>query len=75
MNRDLTTTETAELCAVSNATVNRWIASGLLAGYRIPGSTFRRIPRAALGEFLHRHGLPTERFKARFPELVLDEAS
>jgi len=75
MKRDLSTTEVGQICAVSGQTVSRLIDSNELMGYRIPGSKFRRVPRSVLAEFLLANALPTERFKARFPELVLDQAS
>ena len=39
-------------------TVSKWFDSGQLKGYRIPGSKDRRIPRAALLEFMEEHGIP-----------------
>jgi len=72
MIRDLTTAEAAKIAGVSNATVIRWIDAGVLAGYRIPSTRFRRVSKLALYELMVSHGMPLDRFKAAFPELVLD---
>lgn len=42
----LTTSEAAEILACSNSTARRMLDSGILNGYRIPGSTHRRVARA-----------------------------
>lgn len=44
-HRDLTTGETAKLLRVSIQTVIRLIDTGVLKGYRVPASKFRRVPR------------------------------
>lgn len=56
-----TTGQIAEICKVSHRTVCRWIDSGRLKGYRIPGSKFRRVPRENLIQLLEQHEMPTHR--------------
>ena len=58
MRKVFLTGHVARLCNVSNHTVHRWFDSGLLCGYRIPGSNDRRIPREQLVRFLKEHGMP-----------------
>jgi two-component system, OmpR family, response regulator RpaA len=55
-----TTGRIAKGCMVAQRTVSRWIDSGLLKGYRIPGSHDRRVTRAELLRFLAEYGMPTE---------------
>jgi len=58
-NKDvLTTGEVASICKVAARTVSKWIDSGRLEGYRIPGSRDRRVTRDALESFIRKHGLP-----------------
>ncbi len=54
----LTTNEAARMLGVSRPLVIQWIDSGQLKGFRIPGSTSRRIPREALAAFARQHGIP-----------------
>lgn len=53
-----TTGEVAKMCNVTIRTVINWFESGRLKGYKIPGSTARRIPRESLVEFLKAHDMP-----------------
>lgn len=53
-----TTGEAAKVCNVTIRTVIRWIDTGQLQGYKIPGSRDRRVPRANLVRFMKDHGLP-----------------
>jgi excisionase family DNA binding protein len=53
-----TTGQVAKICKVAPRTVNKWVDSGLLRGYRIPGSQDRRVTEAGLDEFLAENGLP-----------------
>lgn len=54
----------AKVCRTANRTVTRWIDSGQLPGYRLPGNSpdvpneDRRVTRAALVRFLRTHGMP-----------------
>ena len=54
-----TTGEAAELCSVSQQTIIRCFDSGRLNGFRVPGSRFRRIPRAELIRFMRENDIPT----------------
>jgi len=56
-----TTGEAAKICNVSQQTIIRCFDSGQLEGFRVPGSKFRRIPRAALYKFMKKNNIPTEK--------------
>jgi excisionase family DNA binding protein len=49
----------AKGCGVSNTTVLRWISTGQLPAFRLPGGHFR-IERNALAEFLTKNSLPNQ---------------
>ena len=53
-----TTGEAAELCRVSQQTIIRCFDNGRLQGFRVPGSKFRRIPRAELMRFMRENDIP-----------------
>lgn len=53
-----TTGEVARLCRVSPKKAAQWFDSGLLGGYRLPGSTDRRVPRESLAQFMRENGFP-----------------
>lgn len=55
-----TTGEAAEICNVSQQTIIRCFDSGRLQGFRVPGSRFRRIPKAELLRFMKANDIPTE---------------
>jgi excisionase family DNA binding protein len=55
-----TTGEAAEICNVSQQTIIRCFDSGRLQGFRVPGSRFRRIPRAELLRFMKNNEIPTD---------------
>lgn len=55
-----TTGEAAEICKVSQQTIIRCFDAGRLGGFRVPGSKFRRIPRADLVRFMKANEIPTE---------------
>ena len=55
-----TTGEVAQICKVSQQTVIRCFDSGRLTGFRVPGSRFRRIPRAALLSFMKSNQIPMD---------------
>src|ERR1700761_2602404 len=57
----LTTGEVAKICNVAPRTVSKWVDSGALHGYRIPGSKDRRIPLNQLIRFMKQHGMPLNR--------------
>ena len=66
-----TTGEAAEICKLSQQTVIRCFDSGQLRGFRVPGSKFRRIPRAELLAFMKVNGIPVERLEKDYQIRVL----
>jgi two-component system, OmpR family, response regulator len=59
--KDLFTTgEAADICRVSQQTIIRCFDTGRLEGFRVPGSKFRRIPRASLLKFMKENGIPLD---------------
>lgn len=51
----------ADLLNVAPRTVAKWIDTGLLAGYRLPGTKKpRRVTRASLIKFAKKNKLPLE---------------
>jgi excisionase family DNA binding protein len=63
-----TTQEVADLLEVCSVTVAKWFDTGLLDGYRLPGTKFRRIPRSKLIEFAEARNMP-------LPEDILNPPS
>ena len=55
-----TTGEAAAICKVSQQTIIRCFDSGRLTGFRVPGSRFRRIPRAELIRFMRENDIPLD---------------
>jgi len=55
-----TTGEAARLCNVSQQTIIRCFDNGRLNGFRVPGSKFRRIPRAELIRFMRENDIPLD---------------
>lgn len=51
-----TTGQAGEVIGCSIQTVIRAVDSGLIKGFRLPDSRFRRINRIALAEYLYRYG-------------------
>lgn len=69
-----TTGEAAEICKVSQQTIIRCFDSGRLAGFRVPGSKFRRIPREALVKFMKDNNIPLDNLDSgRKKVLVVDD--
>lgn len=60
MKAVFTTGEIAEICKISQQTVIRCFDSGRLKGFRVPGSKFRRVPRAELIAFMKQNNIPIE---------------
>ena len=52
-----TTGEAAKICSVSQQTIIRCFDSGRLQGFKVPGSRFRRIPRAELVRFMQQNNM------------------
>jgi excisionase family DNA binding protein len=69
--RIFTTGEAAEICKVSQQTIIRCFDSGRLGGFRVPGSKFRRIPRAELIKFMQANEIPTDVLEAVATKRVL----
>jgi len=55
-----TTGEVADICKISQQTVIRCFDNGRLAGFRVPGSKFRRIPRESLIAFMKSNQIPMD---------------
>ena len=69
-----TTGEAAEICQVSQQTIIRCFDRGRLQGFRVPGSRFRRIPRAELSRFMDENGIPNRlRSQERSRILIVDD--
>lgn len=58
MKQVFTTGQVAKICRVATRTATKWIDSGRLKGYRIPGCQDRRVPRENLIRFLRAHKMP-----------------
>lgn len=72
--KGFTTGEVAELCHVTIPTVIKWIESGELEGFKIPGSKNRRITRDSLLKFMHKYEIPTTDLEKNKPRiLVVDD--
>ncbi len=66
-----TTGEAAAICGLKTRTLTRWVDSGLLPGYCVPGNHTRRILRSDLIAFMRRHGFPLpDEFRAAIEILV-----
>jgi excisionase family DNA binding protein len=69
-----TTGEAAEICKVSQQTIIRCFDSGRLQGFRVPGSRFRRIPRAELVRFMKTNEVPIDALESATRRvLVVDD--
>lgn len=66
----LSTMQIARYTGVCMHTVTKWIDSGLLKGFRVPGSPRRRVLPADFVRFLHAHGLPVPRELTPTPALA-----
>ena len=56
----MSTGQVASICKVAPRTVSKWIDSGALEGYRIPGGRERRVTEEAFEKFVKSRGLPAE---------------
>lgn len=68
-----TTGEVARLCQVTRRTVIKWIDSGKLKGYTIPGSRHRRVSTDRLRDFVRAHKLPDIAGGLRRRILIVDD--
>ena len=74
MKTVFTTGEAAKICKVSQQTIIRCFDSGQLKGFRVPGSRFRRIPRAELMSFMRDNGIPTDALESgKRKVLIVDD--
>ncbi len=69
--RALTTGEAAQFLDLSQQTIIRMFDEGQLAGFRVPGSRFRRIHLAAVYDLMRANGQSTSELEARFRHLDL----
>jgi excisionase family DNA binding protein len=58
-----TTGEAAKICRVSQQTIIRCFDKGILGGYKVPGSRFRRIPRNDLIMYMTTYRIPMDRLE------------
>ena len=69
-----TTGEAAEICKLSQQTIIRCFDNGQLKGFRVPGSKFRRIPRADLLQFIKDNNIPMDGLEGdKIRVLVVDD--
>ncbi len=61
------------MCNVSQQTIIRCFDKGKIGGFRVPGSKFRRIPRADLIRFMRENGIPLERLEAGTKRVLVAE--
>ena len=74
MKKVFSTGEAASICKVSQQTIIRCFDSGKLHGFRVPGSRFRRIPRANLLQFMKDNDIPRELLDSgKYKVLVVDD--
>ena len=66
--------EVAKICNVAARTVSKWIDSGRLEGYRIPGSKDRRVPVANLLAFMKKHNIPFDGSMSGNPRVLVVDA-
>jgi excisionase family DNA binding protein len=59
MQTAVTPNQAAKITGLSHATIIRCFDNGLLKGYKVPGSTYRRIPIENLRQFMTEHGIPS----------------
>jgi excisionase family DNA binding protein len=68
-----TTGDVARFCQVTKRTVIKWIDSGKLKGYTIPGSRHRRVSAETLRVFLRAHEMPDYARLVRRRVLIVDD--
>ena len=75
MRKDVFTAgEIAVVCRTSRQTVNRWLHTGVLKGYRPTDSSFWRITRKELVQFMKSRGIPFEFLnKGTIKVLIVDD--
>lgn len=73
MQTALSPRQCARRCGLSHATIVHCFDKGLLKGYKLPGSKFRRILPEDLARFMQEHGIPQT--NAREGKIVESAAS
>ncbi len=66
-----TTGEAAKICNVSQQTIIRCFDSGRLHGFKVPGSRFRRIPRAELLRFMQQNNMDQGRLGSNTRQVLV----
>ena len=69
----LTTGDVSRIACVAPRTVSKWFDSGVLGGYRIPGSKDRRMPVSVVRAFLRKHGMPLNELADSKRVLIIDD--
>lgn len=72
MKSILTTGEVAKICKVAPRTVSKWIDTGILSGYRLPGSKDRRVESKNLLDFMKRNKMPTDLLEKPHTLVIVD---
>jgi len=70
-----TTGQIAKICDVAPRTVSHWIDRGLLKGYRIPGSSDRRVHREQLLKFMIENKMDAAQIDSLRPRMLVIGAS
>lgn len=60
----LTTGQAARIVRCSQQTIIRACDRGLIKSFRLPASSFRRIERQVLRQFMEEHGIPMAGWEA-----------
>lgn len=71
----LTTGLVATYAGLSQQTIIRCFDKGLLKGFCVPGSRFRRIPVEECYRFFQASKIPTEKLLADYPHLKQEPAA
>ncbi len=66
-----TTGEAAKVCNVSQQTIIRCFDSGRLHGFKVPGSRFRRIPKAELVRFMQDNKMDLSRLGSNVVQVLV----
>jgi len=66
-----TTGDVSRICGLSQQTIIRCFDTGKLDGYRVPGSKFRRIPRANLLKFMRENGIPMDKLDSGKKRVII----
>lgn len=69
--RSLSTGEVAKITQTSVQSVIRWVNTGMLKAWKVPGSRFRRIEESNLRTFMIKHNIPLEYLDARSKRVLV----